>query len=213
VETEVKEYFRPNFWPSTPDILPEHLQLGTRGTFIARAALAATLSPSWGIYGPAFELLEQVPRAGAEEYAANEKYQLRSWDLARPDSLGPVLRRLNEIRRGNPALQQLSGTVFHPTDNDMLLSYSRATDDRGNVLLVVVNLDPHHPHAGWLSLDLAALGVPTDAAYQVHDLVGDARFLWRGPRAYVELDPRVMPVHIFLVRHLHRSERSFEYYL
>jgi starch synthase (maltosyl-transferring) len=154
-----------------------------------------------------------VPREGAEEYAANEKYQLRSWDLARPDSLAPVLRRLNEIRRGNPALQRLSGTVFHPTDNEMLLSYSRASEDGSNVLLVVVNLDPHHRQTGWVALDLGALGVPPDAAYQVHDLVGDARFLWRGPRAYVDLDPRVMPVHIFRVRHLVRSERSFEYYL
>jgi starch synthase (maltosyl-transferring) len=213
VETEVNEYFRPNFWPNTPDILPEHLQFGTRGTFVARATLAATLSPSWGIYGPAYELQEQTAREGAEEYAANEKYQLRSWDLGRPDSLAPVLRRLNEIRRGNPALQRLSGTVFHPTDNDMLMAYSRATDDGSNVLLVVVNLDPHNRHAGWLSLDLAALAVPPDAAFQVHDLVGDARFLWRGPRAYVDLDPRVMPVHIFRVRHLVRSERSFEYYL
>ena len=213
VDTDVKEFFRPNFWPSTPDILPEHLQFGTSGTFIARAALAATLSPSWGIYGPAYELKEQWARAGAEEYANNEKYEIRRWDLERGDSVAPVIQRLNEIRRENPALQRLTGTVFHATDNDQLICYSRATGDRSNVLLLVVNLDPHHPHSGWLSLDLGALGVAEGSSFQVHDLVGDARFLWRGSRAYVSLDPRVMPVHVFRVRRLVRSEHSFEYYL
>jgi starch synthase (maltosyl-transferring) len=213
VDTDVKEFFRPSFWPNTPDILPEHLQFGTRATFIARATLAATLSPSWGIYGPAYELQEQLARQGAEEYAQNEKYQLRTWDLSRPDSLRPVLRRLNEIRRDNPALQRLTGTAFHQTDNDQILCYSRATDDRANVLLVVVNLDPHHRHAGWLALDLAELGVAEGGSFQVHDLVGDARFLWHGGRAFVALDPQVMPVHVFRVRRLVRKERSFEYFL
>jgi starch synthase (maltosyl-transferring) len=213
VDTDVKEFFRPNFWPNTPDILPEHLQFGTRATFIARAVLASTLSPSWGIYGPAFELQERVAREGVEEYASNEKYQLRQWDLGRPDSLRPVLRRLNEIRRQNPALQRLVGTTFHETDNDLLLCYSRATDDHGNVLLVVVNLDQQNRHAGWLTLDLAALGVTADATFQVHDVISDARFLWRGPRAFIALDPVVMPVHVFRVRRLVRSEQSFEYYL
>ena len=155
------EYFRPSFWPNTPDILPEHLQLGTRATFIARAVLAATLSPSWGIYGPPFELQEQKARPGAEEYAGNEKYQLRSWDLSSPHSLKPVLRRLNHIRRDNPALQRLEGTVFHETDNDLLICYSRRSelDGQSSTLLVVVNLDPHNRHSGWLSLDLNALGL------------------------------------------------------
>jgi starch synthase (maltosyl-transferring) len=213
VETEVGEFFRPNFWPNTPDILPEHLQFGTAATFIARAALAATLSPSWGIYGPAYELKEQRARPGAEEYANNEKYEIRSWDLSRADSLAPIIRRLNQIRHENPALQRLAGTVFHPTDNEQLICYSRATDDRSNVLLVIVNLDPHHQHAGWISLDLAALGVADNSSFQVHDLVGDARYLWRGGRAFVSLDPKVMPVHVFRVRRLVRTEQSFEYYL
>jgi starch synthase (maltosyl-transferring) len=213
VESEVNEFFRPSFWPTTPDILPEHLQFGTRATFIARAVLAATLSPSWGIYGPAYELQERVAREGAEEYAQNEKYQLRSWDLARPDSLRPVLRRLNHIRRDNPALQRLAGTVFHQTDNELLLCYSRASDDGGNVLLVVVNLDPRNRHSGWISLDLAALEIEEGAAFQVHDLMSDARFLWRGRRTFVSLDPEVMPVHIFRVRRLVRREQNFEYFL
>jgi starch synthase (maltosyl-transferring) len=213
VKSDVGEFFRPNFWPNTPDILPEHLQFGSAATFIARAALAATLSPSWGIYGPAYELKEQIAREGAEEYANNEKYEIRSWDVARADSLAPVIRRLNEIRRDNPALQRLGGTVFHATENEQLICYSRATDDKNDVLLIVVNLDPHHQHSSWVSLDLAALGVAENSSFQVHDLVGDARFLWRGRRAFVALDPAVMPMHIFRVRRLVRTEQSFEYYL
>jgi starch synthase (maltosyl-transferring) len=213
VEGDLEEFFRPNFWPSTPDILPEHLQLGTRATFMARAVLAATLSPSWGIYGPAFELQEKTARPGSEEYARNEKYQLRRWQLDQPDSLAPLLRRLNEIRRDNPALQLLRGTVFHETDNDSLLCFSRVTAEGSNALLVVVNLDPHHRQTGWLSLNMPALGLDAGAAFQVHDLIADARYLWNGGRAFVALDPLIMPAHVFRVRHHVRSEHAFEYYL
>ena len=227
LDGDVKEYFRPSFWPSTPDILPEHLQVGTRATFIARAVLAATLSPSWGIYGPAYELQEKVAREGAEEYADNEKYQLRQWDLSRSDSLRPVLRRLNQIRRDNPELQSFTGTVFHQTDNPLMICFSRKLDDESGgdaragtpensasgAILVVVNLDPHHRQDAWLSLDLRALGAGENGRFQVHDLIGDARYLWSGARAFVSLDPQVMPAHIFRVRHLVRSERTFEYYL
>jgi starch synthase (maltosyl-transferring) len=206
------EYYRPNLWPSTPDILPEHLQHGTRATFVVRAVLAATLSPSWGVYGPAFELQERIAREGTEEYAQNEKYQLRAWNLDRSDTLASVLRRLNRVRRERPALHALAGTVFHETDNDELVCYSRATADRSDVVLVVVNLDPHHRQSGWLSLDVRALGVEADASFQVHDLLGDARYLWSGQRCFVELDPGSLPVHVFHVRHRVRSERTFEYY-
>jgi starch synthase (maltosyl-transferring) len=212
-ESEVRDFLRPNFWPNTPDILPEHLQLGTRATFVARAVLAATLSPSWGIYGPAFELQERVPRPGAEEYAQNEKYQLRSWDLNRGDSLRPLLKRLNTIRRENPALQRLAGTRFHDVDNDLLVCYSRQSADGENTLLVVVNLDAHNTHSGWVRLDLGALGIAWDASYQVHDLIGDSRYLWSGSRNFVRLDPGVMPAQIFTIRRHLRSERGFEYYL
>jgi starch synthase (maltosyl-transferring) len=221
LDGDLQEFFRPSFWPNTPDILPEHLQVGTRATFIVRAVLAATLSPSWGIYGPAFELLENKARAGSEEYAHNEKYELRRWDLGRADSLAPVLGRLNRVRHDNPALQALPGTVFHETDNDALLCFSRVTEDGSNALLVVVNLDPHNRQSGWISLDLQVLGVEAEASFQVHDLIGDARYLWTGggggsgrfQRAFVALDPGVMPAHVFRVLHHVRSERAFEYYL
>ncbi len=210
--TEMREFFRPSLWPNTPDILPEHLQLGGRGAFIARAVLAATLSPSWGIYGPPFELQEHEARPGSEEYAHNEKYEVRSWDLDRADSLRPVIKRLNQIRRENAALQRFAGTAFHPTDNDTLLCYSRRAED-GDTLLVVVNLDPHHTQSGWVSLELSSLGLEPEATFQVHDLLGDARYLWRGARNFVKLDPAVMPAQIFRIRRHVRSERTFEYYL
>ncbi len=213
VDTDVKDYFRPNFWPNTPDILPEHLQYGGRAMFISRAVLAATLSSSWGIYGPPFELMEHTARPGSEEYAGNEKYQLRSWDLGSRNSLRPIIKRLNQIRRDNPALERVTGTRFHRTDNEMLICYSRQSADGENRLLVVVNLDPHHNQSGWIDLDLHALGVGPDEGFQVHDLIGDGRYLWRGPRNFVSLDPGAMPAQIFRLRHHLRTETSFEYYL
>ncbi|HEX3696901.1 MAG TPA: alpha-1,4-glucan--maltose-1-phosphate maltosyltransferase [Polyangia bacterium] len=210
---ETKEFFRPNLWPNTPDILPEHLQNGTRGTFIVRAVLAATLSPNWGVYGPAFELQETRAREGTEEYARNEKYQVRAWNLDQPNTLAPVLRRLNRIRRDRPALRQLGGTVVHMTDNDAVFCYSRSTADKSDVVLVVVNLDPHRAQSGWLTLDQAALGLAASSSFQVHDLLGDARYLWSGARAFVDLDPKTMPAHIFHLRRHVRSEQAFEYYL
>ncbi|HXU63603.1 MAG TPA: maltotransferase domain-containing protein [Polyangia bacterium] len=212
-DSQVRDFFRPNFWPNTPDILPEHLQYGGHGMFIARAVLAATLSPSWGIYGPPFELMEHVSRPGAEEYAQNEKYQLRSWNLDDPRSLRPVIKRLNHIRRENAALHRLTGTTFHRTDNDTLICYSRRSEDGQNLLLIVVNLDPHHAQSGWVDLDLPALGLTPDASFQAHDLIGDGRYLWRGARNFVSLDPAAMPAQIFRLRHHLRTERSFEYYL
>jgi starch synthase (maltosyl-transferring) len=211
--SELADFFRPNFWPTTPDILPEHLQFGTRGTFIARLVLAATLSPSYGIYGPPYELLERTARQGSEEYVDNEKYQLRHWDLERPDSLRPVIRRVNQVRRENPALQDIRGLAFHHTDNELLLAYSKTSADGSNVVLVIVNLDPRHRQSGWVELDLAALGVRADETFQLHDQLGDARYLWRDRRNYVELDPETMPAHVFRVRRRTHTEQTFEYFL
>jgi starch synthase (maltosyl-transferring) len=209
----VAEFFRPNLWPNTPDILPEHLQVGTRATFVARLVLAATLSASYGIYGAPFELMERTPREGAEEYVDNEKFQLRRWDLDRPDGLGPIIKIINQVRRDNPALQGNRSLAFHDIDNDLLLAYSKVSDDGGNVILVVVNLDGRHRQSGWLTLDLRALGIAADESFQVHDLLSDARFVWAGARAYVELDPEIMPAHVFHLRRRGRTERNFEYYL
>lgn len=210
--TDLKDIFRPNLWPNTPDILPEPLQVGGRSMFVLRLALAATLSASYGIYGPAYELLESRPKSpGSEEYADSEKYQLRDWDVERAASFRDLIGRINRIRRQNPALQTNRTLQFHGVDNDVLLVFTKTEGD--NIILVVANLDPYHTHSGWLDLRLDAIGLDADEPFQVFDLLSDACFLWRGPRSYVELDPNVVPVHIFRIRRRVRSERDFEYYL
>jgi starch synthase (maltosyl-transferring) len=227
--TPVKEYFRPALWPNTPDILPEHLQLGGRPAFLSRFLLAATLGATYGIYGPAFELCDAEPREpGSEEYRDSEKYEIRTWDTARGEAFRALITRVNHIRRESPALHDNASLAFHEIDNEQMLCFSKqaagASSDsparRGHAahegqeaILVVVNLDPHHKHAGWVELDLDLLGLPADQPYQVHDLLTDARFLWRGARNYVELDPQSVPAHIFRLRRRVRTERDFEYFL
>ncbi|MBW3662874.1 MAG: alpha-1,4-glucan--maltose-1-phosphate maltosyltransferase [Actinobacteria bacterium] len=212
--TEVADYFRPSAWPNTPDILTEFLQYGGRPAYVQRLVLAATLSANYGIYGPAFELMQSEAREpGSEEYLDSEKYEVRHWDLDREDSLAPLIARLNRIRRDNPALHSDRSLLFHRVDNDELLCYSKVSDNGSNVILVVVNVDPHWKQAGWLHLDLAALGLRTDQGYQVHDLLGGARYLWHGPDNYVELDPNVLPAHVFTLRRHERTERDFAYFL
>jgi starch synthase (maltosyl-transferring) len=212
--TGVREFFRPNFWPNTPDILPEPLQYGGRAAFQARVVLAATLSANYGIYGPAFELAESRPLApGSEEYLDSEKYQLRTWDLERPDSLAEFIARLNRIRRENPALQSNDGLTFHRIDNEQIIAYSKATEDLADLVLVIVNLDPHHVHSGWVELPLESLGLSPNQPYQVHDLLGGGRYLWHGGRNYVEIDPRIAPAQVFRIRRRLRTERDFDYFL
>jgi starch synthase (maltosyl-transferring) len=208
-----RDYFRPNCWPNTPDILPEALQYGGRPAFMARLVLAATLSANYGIYGPAFELLECAPREpGAEEYLDSEKYELRNWRLDRPESLASFIARINAARRDNPALQRDDGLAFLPVDNEQLIAYAKSAPD-GQAALVVVNLDPHHLQSGWLTLDLAALGLAEDRSFQMHDLLSGQRFLWNGPRNFVQLDPARAPAHLFRIRRRVRTERDFDYFL
>jgi starch synthase (maltosyl-transferring) len=212
--TEVREYFRPNLWPNTPDILPELLQYGGRPAFMARAVLAATLGASYGIYGPAFELCEhRALRPGSEEYLDSEKYQLRSWDVTRSDSLKSLIARLNGIRRDQAALQSDWSLCFHHVDNDQLIIYSKATDDLSNIIFVVVNLDPNYKQSGWVDLPLQDFALDPRQPYQMHDLLTGARYLWSGPRNYVELDPQRLPAHIFQVRRHLRTEHDFDYFL
>ncbi|ULA58284.1 MAG: Alpha-1,4-glucan:maltose-1-phosphate maltosyltransferase [Nitrospira sp.] len=212
--SSVREYFRPNLWTNTPDILTEHLQHGGRPVFMARLALAATLGSSYGIYGPAFELYENRPqKPGSEEYLDSEKYEVRRWDISRPDSLKEFIGLINRIRRENPALQSDGRLQFHPIDNDYLLAYSKQSSDGSNMILIVVNLSPHHVHSGWLELDLATLGIQANRPFQVHDLLTHAYYVWQGPRNYVQLDPHSVPVQIFAVRRDLRREEDFDYYL
>ncbi len=212
--TEVREFFRPNLWPNTPDILTEYLQMGGRSAFVARFILSATLGASYGIYGPAFELCEnQAKEFGSEEYLDSEKYQIRTWEIDRSDSLRHIIGRVNRIRRENPALQSDWSLRFHPVDNQQLICYTKATQDLSNIILVVVNLDPHHIHSGWLELPLADFSIDEDKPYQVHDLLSDIRYLWHGTRNYVELNPQAIPGHIFRLRRRVRTERDFDYFM
>jgi starch synthase (maltosyl-transferring) len=209
----VRDFFRPNLWPNTPDILTEYLQTGGRAAFQARFILAATLGASYGIYGPAFELMENRAREqGSEEYLDSEKYQIRSWNRE-ADDLSELMTMVNRIRRENPALQTDRGLRFHPAENDQLLAYTRSAPDGANVILVVVNCDPHHTQRGMVTLPLDELGIERDRAYQAHELLSGARYLWNGPRNYIEINPHAMPAQIFRFRHRVRSEHDFEYFL
>lgn len=207
------QYFRPNVWPNTPDILHETLQSGVRAAFAARLVLAATLSANYGIYGPTFELMESKPReAGSEEYLDSEKYQLRHWPLDRPDSLRSLIARVNRIRRENVALQSDASLRFCALDNDQLIGYLKTETSSGNVIIVVVNLDPYHVQSGWIDLDLRALGLDEATPYQVHDLLSNQRFEWRGIRNFVMLDPQRMPAHVLKLRRYLRTEHDFDYF-
>ena len=228
-QTDAAEYFRPNLWPNTPDILHEYLQTGGPPAFINRIVLAATLSSLYGIYGPAYELMEQVPReAGSEEYLDSEKYQLRQRDLEHPDSLRRFIARLNRIRRENPALHDNRTLRFHSVqleghESEHLLAYSKSDaaapvaptgralykyehfsppppGPDNNVILTIVNLDVARAHSGWVELPLAALGILADRPYVAEELLTNARYTWRGAWNYVELKPHVVPAHIFRIR-------------
>jgi starch synthase (maltosyl-transferring) len=208
----VRDFFRPNFWPNTPDILTQQLQTGGRPMFVARYVLAATLSSNCGIYGPAFELMDYIPLTpGSEEYRDSEKYQIRTWDLDKPESLAPLITQVNKARHDHRALQRNDNLTFHPTDNEKVICYSKRAV--GDVVLVVVNLDPDHLQSAWVDLDADALGVDPDHQFQVHDLLTDRRYVWEGSRNFVQLDPEGVPAHVFAVRRRVHSEESFDSFL
>ncbi|MCL2543111.1 MAG: alpha-1,4-glucan--maltose-1-phosphate maltosyltransferase [Nocardioidaceae bacterium] len=228
VSQESAHRIRPNFFVNTPDILHEFLQHGGPPAFKIRAVLAATGSPSWGVYS-GYELFEHVAvRPGSEEYLDSEKYQVRPRDWATAEaageSLAPYLTRLNELRRQHPALRLLRNLTVHPTDNDHLLCFSKATPlveelarDQGSqgsrdgagapprptadVVIVVVNLDPHQPQEGTVHLDLTALRLPEGASYRVRDELTGQEWTW-GAESWVRLDPAIEPAHVLTVRTL-----------
>jgi starch synthase (maltosyl-transferring) len=199
----VSEFFRPNLWPNTPDILNEYLQKGGRPAFIARLVLAATLGANYGIYGPAFELGENKPvREGSEEYLDSEKYQVRVWNRDDPQSLKTLIRRLNGIRRESMALQSNHTVQFHPVDNPQLIAYSKTSEDRGDKILVIVNLDSFNRQLGWIDVVLKEFRLAAGESYEMHDLLTDKKYVWQGSRNYVELNPAVLPAHVFRVETL-----------
>jgi starch synthase (maltosyl-transferring) len=194
--TPTRDYLRPSFWPNTPDILPAYLQQGGRPAFKVRLLLAALLSPSYGIYA-GYELCENAPLDdGSEEYLGSEKhfYRPREWD--RPDSLAPYIARVNALRHAHPSLQQLTNLAFHHIDNEHLLCFSKVAPHHTDPILAVINLDPAHPQEASTALDLGQLGLEHAAAFEAHDLLTGARYVWEGPHNYVHLDPHVEPAHV-----------------
>jgi starch synthase (maltosyl-transferring) len=197
---DVPLFFRPNLWPNTPDILHDNLQNGTPAAFKRQLVLAATLSGNYGLYGPAFELMEHVPaRAGSEEYLNSEKYELKSWDLGAPNSLAWFLALINRIRNREPALQDSFNLHFHPTSNDMLMCYSKQSRRGDNTLLMVVNFDHKKSQNGMITLDLTKIGLQEGADFRVEDLLTGASYRWHGESNFVELRPAEMPAHILRI--------------
>ncbi len=200
-KTKLREFFRPNLWPNTPDILHAYLQTGGRPAFIVRLVLAATLGASYGIYGPAFEACDNMPKEpGSEDYLNAEKYEIKHWDIDGPKSLKPIVSKVNRIRHDHPALHSNDRLVFHRTDNDYLICYSKTTAKCDDIILVVVNLDPHKRQWGFIDLAMDQLGMEWHQGFAVHDLLTDARYSWFGPKNYVELNPQTMPAHVLHIR-------------
>jgi starch synthase (maltosyl-transferring) len=201
----VSEFFRPNFWPNTPDILHKALQDGGRPAFMFRLVLAATLTANYGIYGPAYELCENAParpaagKTESEEYLMSEKYEIRQRDRNAPGSLVPLIALMNKIRRAHPALQRNESLLFHPTDNPNLLTYSKSTPDFSNTILVIVNLDPYNQQSGWTDLDLPRLGLAPGTDFYVEDLLNGPSYTWHGRRNYVVLRPGIQAAHLFRI--------------
>ena len=198
-QTEMSEYFRPNLWPNTPDILPFVLQEGGRAAFMIRVLLAATLSPLYGIYS-GYELCENEALPGREEYLDSEKYQFKERDWNAKGNIKNWITRLNKIRKQNRALQLYTNLRFYPAENDAILFYGKMTAARDNIILVVVNLDPHRKQNSFVDVPIEQFGQMESDDYRVQDLLSGATYTWRGRRNYVELDPNIQPAHIFLIR-------------
>lgn len=208
-QSEMAEYFRGNFFTNTPDILPFHLQTGGRPMFVQRAVLAATLLPIYGIYS-GFELCENAPVPGKEEYVDSEKYQFKGRDWNAPGNIKDTITTLNRARREHRALQEYRNLEFHPCDNPQILFYSKMTDARDSIVLVVVNLDPHHAQSGWVEAPIADFGVIESATYEVRDLLTNEKFLWQGARNFVSLDPRNRVAHVLEVRRWQGRQRGVD---
>ena len=197
--TDMRWYYRGNFWPNTPDILPHELQNASTAKFRIRAALAATMSSCWGIYS-GYELCEGQPLPGREEYLDSEKFQLRQRDWDAPGNIKSFIRELNRIRQAHPAMQLYDNLRFHDADHEQILCYSKATADFTDRLLCVVSLDAQHEAAAMVHLDLGALGLDGGRPYQVTDLMHGHTYQWNGPSNYVALNPHGVSMHLFEVK-------------
>jgi starch synthase (maltosyl-transferring) len=206
-QTDMKYYFRGNFFTNTPDILPFFLQSGGRPAFLIRAVLAATLSTVYGIYS-GFELCENVGISGKEEYLNSEKYQFKERDWNAPGNIKEYITKLNRIRQTNRALHDYENLRFHTAENEQVLFYSKATEALDNIVLILVNLDPFNTQSAFVYVPIEDFGISESDPYQLHDLLTDEKFLWKGRRNFVMLDPHNRPAHIFRVRRLLKREGS-----
>jgi starch synthase (maltosyl-transferring) len=194
--TTMGEYYRPNFFANTPDINPYYLQTSGPAGFIVRGTLAATLSSVYGIYN-GFELCEGTPVPGKEEYLDSEKYELKAWDYDRPGNIADHIRRLNRIRRENPALWDFRNIAFLNAWNDEILAYARTTRDKDNCVFVLVNLDPRNRQECTYEVPLWEFGLPDHGAIEAEDLLNGGRFTLRGKTHRIALDPAERPVAIW----------------
>jgi starch synthase (maltosyl-transferring) len=192
-----RNYFRPNFWPNTPDILPFHLQHQGENIFIIRLALAATLSSNYGIYGPAYEWHDNTPVPGREEYYNSEKYEIKHHDWKKTNRMTDIISMINQARKNNAALQSTWNVQFCQIENPNLLAYVKATDDLSSIVLTVVNLDSEKRQSGFVQLPLHRLKINGGVNVKLHDLITDEHYTWTQEWNYVELDPYKMPFHIF----------------
>ena len=211
-QSEMREYFRGNLFTNTPDILPFFLQHGGRPAFMIRSVLAATLSSVYGIYS-GFELCENTALPNKEEYYDSEKYQFKGRDWNAPGNIKELLTKLNRIRNENRALHDYTNLKFYTAENDNVLFFGKMSVARDNIILVVVNLDPYQAHSAYLHVPVEEFGFLEGDTYQVHDLLSGERYLWRGSRNYVELDPHSRPAHIFRIRRWVSREQDFDYFL
>jgi starch synthase (maltosyl-transferring) len=211
-QTDMKDYFRANLWPNTPDILPTFLQQGGRPAFMIRAVLAATLSSVYGIYS-GFELCENAALPNKEEYLDSEKYQFKGRDWNAPGNIKDFITRINRIRCENRALHEYGNLRFYLAESENVLFYGKMTESRDNIVLVAVNLDPYQRHDAYIHVPVEEFGWMESDTYQVHDLLYDERYLWRGSRNFIILDPHTKPAHIFRIRRWVSREQNFDYYM
>ncbi|HET9054965.1 MAG TPA: alpha-1,4-glucan--maltose-1-phosphate maltosyltransferase, partial [Cyclobacteriaceae bacterium] len=199
-----RNYFRPNFWPNTPDILPYHLQHQSENIFIIRLALAATLSSNYGLYGPVYEFYDNVPVAGREEYYDSEKYEIKKHDWKRTNRMTDLITIINKARNDHAALQSTWNIHFCEVNDPNLIAYLKSTDDLSDIVLTVVNLDPNHTHAGYLQLPKNLLKLEDKINVKLYDIMTGEQYTWTQEWNFVELNPHKLPLHLFTVA-IHES--------
>ena len=208
-----REFYRPNFWTNTPDILPENLQYGGRAAFITRFILAATLSSNYGIYGPSYELCNNTAIDGKEEYLNSEKYEIKTWDRNKTGNIKDIIKNVNRIRKENIALQTTFNVEFYDSDNRYLLCYGKISEDKSNMIIIVVNLNFFHKQSGSVKIPIKKLDIPEKQSYLVHELLTDKKLMWQGSENFVELDPEKSPASIFKIYRRLKREDDFDYFM